>query len=395
MISCSSMCRFTAALLTLVALSVQPAHSQLPIGRKPLPNKSAPPAESRGWLTGTALQQQFAKPVNIVWSGNPLRQAITGLSRAQRVAVLIDRRVDPEQRLELQLTAVPLAEALREIAKSRQLGVSILGPVSYFGPADAAARLRTVAAIGEEKVRGLGPDAARKLLQAKPLAWEDLATPRDLLAQIAKEGGIQLTGLELVPHDLWAAADLPPLPLVDRVTLIANQFDLTFEPDADGSQLRLAPVPERVALSRSYPGGGNAAATAKGFAALAPEAQIKVANDKIWVRGLLEDHERIVALRRPSSPPAKPAAASKGIVRIGRLDVRNKPVKEVLEALAERLNFELRVDREAIEKAGISLDQRVTVQLDSATLDDVLRELLKDTGLTYNVRGKVVEVKPR
>ena len=47
-----------------------------------------------------------------------------------------------------------------------------------------------------------------------------------------------------MPHDLWAAADLPPISLVDRLTLIAIQFDLTFKVAEHGKRLELVPVPE-------------------------------------------------------------------------------------------------------------------------------------------------------
>ena len=57
------------------------------------------------------------------------------------------------------------------------------------------------------------------------------------LAQLGQRSGVEITGLEQVPHDLWAAADLPPISLVARLTLIAVQFDLTFkvagEPQAE------------------------------------------------------------------------------------------------------------------------------------------------------------------
>jgi len=61
-------------------------------------------------------------------SGNPLRAAITSLSQAQQVAILIDRRVDPGQKLELTLKDVPMESALQTIADRCGLGVSRLGP---------------------------------------------------------------------------------------------------------------------------------------------------------------------------------------------------------------------------------------------------------------------------
>ena len=67
---------------------------------------------------------------------------MASLSRAQRVAVLIDRRVDPNQKLDLQLSGVPMDAALQQIADRCGLGVSRLGAVVYLGPPPAADHLR-------------------------------------------------------------------------------------------------------------------------------------------------------------------------------------------------------------------------------------------------------------
>ncbi|MGA2068486.1 MAG: STN domain-containing protein [Thermoguttaceae bacterium] len=355
------------------------------------------------WATGPALKQRLAAPVDIVWSGNPLRQALRGLSRAEHLAILVDRRLDPEERLEVKLAAVPLAEALRQIAHSRQLGVAMLGPVAYFGPAEAAARLRTLAALREEEVRRLGPATARVFLQAKPFAWDDFATPGALFGRLAEEGGVEIDGLSQVPHDLWAAADLPPLPWVDRLTLVAIQFDLTFAVVPGGRRrVELVPLPETIALVRSYPGGPDPGVAAKRFAALAPGAEIKIEGDRVWVRGRLEDHERIAAPPAQSAehdePAVKrpnPAKVAAGRVVISRFAVQEKPVGKVLEQLAARLGFQLQMDADALRAAGISLDQRVSVQVENATLDDALRGLLRTTPLGYRRHGNVVEIVPK
>ena len=239
-----------AAMLLAVSTSAGPAVS------------AAPHAVSH-WATGPALQARLGGSVDIVWAENPLRRAIHNLSQAQGVAMLVDRRVDPDQKCDLQFSGVPLRAAIEEIAHRCDLGISLFGPVVYLGPPEATARLRTLAALREDDVRRLPEPAARRFSQLKPFKWDDLATPRELLQQLAKQNGIELANLELVPHDLWAAADLPPLSLADRLTLVAIQFDLTFSFSADGTVVRLVPVPERVAVVRSYPGGADPAMTAR------------------------------------------------------------------------------------------------------------------------------------
>jgi hypothetical protein len=340
------------------------------------------------------LQKQLAQPVGISWSGNPLRQALESLSRAQHVAVLIDRRVDPGQRLDVQFDGLPLAAALQEIARSRQLGVSFLGPVAYFGPPRASSRLRTIAALRTKEVLVLPAALQRKLLLPRPIAWEDFATPRNLLTQLAEQSGLAIQGADRVPHDLWAAADLPSLSLVDRLTLILIQFDLTFQVDADGKTVTLIPLPDEVALTRSYPGGPEPQATAARYALLAPEARIEVAGEQVRVTGVLEAHERIAA-RGESPKPHTPGPIDQDFAnKRFTLRVKEKAAAAVLQGLAKELKLDLRIDRKALAEAGISLESPVSLSLKDATIDELLREVLRSTGLTFRRRGNVVEVFP-
>ncbi len=307
------------------------------------------------WATGAKFQRQLAEPVRILWADNPLRPAIEGLSRARKVAVLIDRRVDPSQKLSISLKDVPLESALEAIACSCGLGVAYVGSVVYLGPLSAAENIEAIAAALEKSIRRFPPATRRKYRQTERLGWEDLATPRELLADLAREGGLKIAGLELVPHDLWAAADLPPMPLTDRSVLIAVQFDLTLKVADRGQRLELAPISD--AIRRAGVAGSRP--TPK------PATTVK------------------------AEPPA-----TLELTRIDKISVIEKPLGTVLKQLADRLGFELRMDQRAIAAAGISLDQHVSVHIENATVDELLRQLLKSTRLTFHRHGRVVEIVP-
>ena len=340
------------------------------------------------------MQQQLAAPVDVFWSGNPLRSALRGLSQAQRVAVLIDRRADPGQKLDLQLDRVPLETAFREVAGNCHLGVSLLGPVVYFGPPEASRRLRTISALRLEEIRQLPAATGRTFLQPRRIAWNDFVTPRALLTQLAEENGLELIGLDQVPHDLWAAADLPPLSLIDRLTLIAVQFDLTFEVAPGGRGVRLVPVPDDVGLVRKYPGGRQPDETAEKFAALAPNARIKVVGSDIFVKGLVEDHQRLTSPPRPPQHAAGDPPVDIERIRIDKLSVQEVPVGQLLEQLAARLKLDLRIRRNAFQEANISLQQLVSVNVENATVDELFQEIAESAGLRYCRRGTVVEISP-
>lgn len=316
-----------------------------------------PPLAAGAWLTGSALQKRLADPIDLSWSGPPLRDSLQRLSQAEQIAVFLDRRIDPGRKLDLKVSRTPLRSALEEIASRQQIGFCLFGSVAYFGPPTAAAQLRTLSALRTQEVRRL-PAAGRLLLQSKPLAWADFATPRDILTQLAQQNGLTLEGLDRVPHDLWAAADLPPLPLVDRLTLVALQFDLTFTVSPDGRTITLVPVPDGLVAENGTENG--------------PAAKEKP--------------------RRPGVPPERPPAG--GEKRVHTLRIEKKPLGPVLQELARRLNFELQIDQKAITDAGISLDQLISVQVQKASDDELLRAVTRPAGLEFRRQGNVLEIGP-
>jgi hypothetical protein len=345
-------------------------------------------------LTGDALQHALAQKIGITWSNITLRQALASVAKTQHIAVLLDRRVDPDQKVELTFENIPLEEALERIASRLKIGVTILDGVAYFGPPDITERLRTVATLRKEEVDHLPTLARTRWMQSKPWQWEILSTPRDLAAALAQENNLQIDGLAQIPHDLWPAADLPPLPLYDRWTLLLAPFDLTYELSADGNSLRLVPMPEHPTLVRSYSvsGAPQEIAAQLRLNKLLSSAEITVNGNKLQVRGRQEDQEVVRELL--SGRTAKRTTVSEGR-KVYTLRVE-LPVGELLEALSRQIGFELQLDRPAITAAGVSLEkQKVKVDVKDASADELLKAVLDPAGLTFVRHENVIEVKPK
>ena len=115
------------------------------------------------------------------------------------MAVVLDRRVDPDQKIELAFSDVPLAEAFQRIASRLDVGTAMVGPVAYFGPKSTARRVATVAALANEAVLRLPSPARARWLQARAWKWEDLAM------SLPPEG----LGLELRRTDQFSELQLP------------------------------------------------------------------------------------------------------------------------------------------------------------------------------------------
>lgn len=351
----------------------------------------APAAEHPAWLGGSAVEQRLSSPISGSWSGVPVLQVLESLSAAERVAIVLDRRVDPHGKVDLEATDERMSVVLGRIAAQRGQGTSVLDAVAYVGPQGVAERLRTLGAMLHERARELPPAARRVLLERHAWHWDRLATPRDLLAELAREAKVTIDGVEQVPHDLWREADLPALAWIDRLLLVAVQFNLSCQLDSSGTTVRLVPLPESVAVTRSYPGRGQPAALAQKWRKQVPAAQISVEGDRVVVAGLVEDHELLEAAQRGGSARRTTVKPGK---RVYKLSVEKASLRNLLAQLESKLSLEFHWDDAALQQAGRSLETLVSFKVEDASLDELLAAALEPAGLTFQREDKRVEILP-
>jgi hypothetical protein len=348
---------------------------------------------SSTWLTGLNFEKALAQPTLVAWSNNPLREALRNLGDTHRIAVFVDRRVDPGRPLTLSLQNVPLEAVFDNVAQQLGLGVTYFESVVYLGPQAHTSRLRTLAELCAEERRKLPAAARRTFSMPHRFSWSDFDTPRELLQRLSNLAGIEIIGQEQVPHDLWAGAELPRMNIANLLTLVLGQFDLTYEFEAGGRSISLVPVPENPAIVRNYPGGRQADRIAQDWSARFPEAEITVRGSTVWVRALLEVHERIAGRKRPSErfSPQTGGPEARYTIR----ELKDVPVGPTLEQLGRQLGFQVSFDQQAIQTAGISLDQRITVTVQDATVEEIFQQVGGAAGLAARRVGKTIEIKPR
>jgi hypothetical protein len=353
--------------------------------------------EPVAWLTGEKLRAQLEQKTGIDWGGTKgrtFREAIASLSRAQRVAMLIDRRVDPDQKIELSIDDAPLESALKLIAANRQIGMAQVGSVIYLGPKATAEKLRTLAALRKDEALKLPSAARSRILQPHPMRWEELATPRDLLSALSGDAKVRIDGTVRISHDLWSAADLPAANFIDRLTLIAGQFDLTFRFADDGESVQLIDMPPAPVIEKGYPLRGGLAQRAKEIekklAESLPGATIEAAPDKLVVRGRAEDQDFVETYL--SGRPAHRAVTA-GEKKLYTLTIV-MPVGQLIKTLGKKLDLDVQIDEEAVKAAGLSLTTEVRVNVKDATADELLKAVLAPAGLAFERQGMTIRVRP-
>lgn len=323
------------------------------------------------WKTGVEFRRQLESPVGLKWGENPLRDAIGRLARTQGTAIFLDRRVDPDQRVEFTSRDEPFEVAIARLCQQLGLGESILGSVIYIGPKETADKLATVAALRRKEASQMSPGVKAKWLKQEPLAWPELTTPAALVEQLARDGGFVVNG-EL-PHDLWPAYDLPPLPLADRLSLLLAGFGLTYEIGANGGAVNLTPLPENVEYEQSYT-RSDPARLAADLKRVLPGLKIGQRGNEVVVRAPYEDHEKIERmLRGEKVKTVAPVAGEKRYT----LKVANQPAGAVARTVAKEIGKELKYDASLLPK----LKQSVTFSVQDVPLDELLRATLEPLGL--------------
>ncbi len=104
------------------------------------------------YRTGRRLATALEQPISGAWKGVPLRAILRRLSHERQIAILLDRRVDPEQELQVETGDRPLRAAVNEIAQTTQLGVTQVGNCLIVAPSVPVLRLRTLIALRDREL---------------------------------------------------------------------------------------------------------------------------------------------------------------------------------------------------------------------------------------------------
>jgi hypothetical protein len=226
-----------------------------------------------------------------------------------------------------------------------------MGETVYVGPVGSARRLRALAKVQAEKVGQLPENQRAGWMRRGNLAWPRLAEPRGLVHLVIERAGWRVEGAERIPHDLWAAGDLRGLSAVEQLTVLLVGFDLTFELRPEGKTIEVVPLSESMEL--------------------AADAELQ---------------DEPVA----TNTAARPANTK----QVYSLRVVEKPVGAVVRELARRLNWQVEFDEAAITAAGLSLDERVSMEVENVGQDKLLEALLTPAGLTFEREGERVWIVP-
>lgn len=370
-------------------------------------------AQTSTHLTGQLFQAQLSAPI----SGTTYNEAISGtalarFAQANSLGFWLDRRCPSDKTFSLTADNICVGEFFDKAAAQLNWGVSYPSGLVYVGPKQYATVLRTLFMLRSEDARKLPSDAAKIWAKNKNLQWEEGTNPKTLLESLADEAGIQIYGLDKIPHDIWGAGWTPSMSLSNRVQFIVGQFGYTYKFDSTGLKIALIPIKiESIATVRSLPDGGQAQQRIESWKQELPRCQFIAKNGKVYVRGLVEDLERILpngtvkpiyVVKSAPQPGhnyrvvSKQPTTSIADLNNQRLTLPKVSVPPIILArkIAERLGLQVEVNEEQLRAAGMATEKVIEFEIQDATVDQFFDALGQKAGCKMTRQGNKIIITP-
>jgi len=350
-------------------------------------------------LAGKPFEAALDQKIGRSWTGQDghiLRNVLRQLADSQRVSIVLDRRIDPTQSIELTLPPTPLRDMVSTLARKVDCGTSIVGNVIYVGPTDSAKKLRTLVELrNADRTRLTGRNRPAALTQPKTFVWQELDRPRDMLQQVAEKFQIEIDGLDKLPHDLWAATSLPQVTATEALSLLLVQFGSTFEFVPNRAAVRIVPIPERVFVERSHRVLANSPVSHDAARQRFSEVDFEQAEGKLIVRGTVEQQAEIAAwLRTGNQKTTKPTDKPLRDRHFKTLQQKNVALGEIIKTFIV-YGIKIEYDPEQFANGGISLDQKIDIDEKDIYAEKLFRKIFEPRGIEVTIEGETVRLTPK
>jgi len=295
------------------------------------------------------------------WTGLPLRAWAERATVLAGRPVILDRRIDPQIPVTFTARGEPLRKVLDRVAAAADAAVDELDATLRIAPQGVAGRATAGDAQRRRDLAALPPALRRTLATAEPWQWPAGARPRDLVAGLAAEAGLDVAGLDAIPHDHFPAADLPPVSLAERFDVVLAHFD------------------QRVAWDGRP---GQPAGRIVPLAGPAPRQSPEQSPDR--------SPGRVNAPR----PAPRPAERTRRTVKVRdtytlRLEA---PLDQTLAAVAAQLGLAIDLDLPSLVARGIAPGEIVRAEVADASRDELLTAIVEPLGLAWRIEDGRVKV---
>ncbi|MEX0718330.1 MAG: hypothetical protein WD066_17175 [Planctomycetaceae bacterium] len=378
----------TGALLIVTWLSLADA--------EPILDRRAPL-----YRTGLAFRESLDRGMSVSWKNVPRRDVFRRVADNLRVALLLDRRIDPTATVDLDAAQLTGRGVLDRLSREAAASCATIGNTVYVGPPERAALLEALVKKRAAEFSWIAPRLPferQRELARRTIHWNDLDSSTEIVAEIANEFGLEIEGMDLVPHDLWASWTLPEASASEALSLALIQFDLTFDWIEEARGIRIVPVASDTPVEAEY-AVADAAALATELRRGNPNILATPRGDRISIKGTFADLSAAMpAITRVRVAEETRAAAASNAAPLSRreytLRLDNVRASAVMRQLAESgTTFEY--DAAALAAAGIDLDTPIRMDVEKAPAEEFFRAMFDPLGVRFTLDGTTVRLAPK
>ena len=340
-------------------------------------DKAAGQTDAAAWRTGADLEQFIKSPVSVSWQYAELGPRLTQFSRSQKLAVVLDRRIDPNQLIDLTVRNVSVEQFLLRVAQASGGSFCRFGDCIYIGPVENARRLLAIDAIlssGSKKNRWSRTAAE---------SWPRLSTPQEVITRWSQDNEFAINQLERIEHDLMSAVNIPPMRLDMRLALLLSQFDLWFRQNKTGTDVTIVDPPEKLKATLRLVGYDATKELLDRVRSAAPDAKVVKSRKMISVTGNAEELEFARNVIIESWQPELTELDKKRF----QLKVKNER-GQILNAVAQQLELEVLI----AEDCKAMLKDVVAIEVKDATVTELLDAILTDTPCSFLFEGQILKI---
>ena len=343
---------------------------------------SAAYGQDSQWLSGAQLDARLQAPITSTWK-QPLRDVVQSLRDNFSICIFTDRRIDPEQVIELQVEELSLEQTLRRLAFTANADLSFVRDVIYLGPSQTTGLLATVAAIQNQSLKSAIP-MRPALFQPSKVTWDRPANPRNILQEEAANLGLTITNPDDIPFDQWDTGQLAALPFAYRTTILLAGFGKTFQ-FTEKSTISIIDFPQQATyqtvIARQV-SSQNLTQLRKQF----PTLQINPNDSGLAVAGRWEEvHQIERLLSNGTTNTTKPVTAG---MQVYTLTVENQSVQAIINAIAQQEKLMV----QASTKAQQLWTKRVSLEAKQLSLSQLLTNVTMQAMLKFTIEGKILSI---
>lgn len=326
-----------------------------------------------------------------VGDGTPptVRNHVDDFRRSIGIAIFLDRRVDPDASLALDIPELRVEFAMREFAMRQKMGVVVRAGYLYVGPGSLCKLWPGELDELAKRVAKLRPNDKSFWETKSFVRWEEGSSPRELAEKIA---GDKLSKPEAarISHDIWAGFDGPELPRWEQLALVCAGFGLVPDFNAQG-ELTLRPIGEGKTQTASIALPAAAISEAiENIGRYFPDVKTTSKQSKVEIEGSVGDVKAIQSWFAAPAPKRSTAPRAAGPTILLSTPVA-VPARQLLIKLAQDAKLELTV---AADVAPEAVNKKIQPSW-KGTRAELLKKISDEIGLVCELEeGKIVVRNP-